>query len=82
MNCENCYHYQACSSVDVTGYVNGLEKTPEEACEHFLDPKEVRPTAHWVRQVGKFISLPNFCVGCGAGMNLDETDHTNRVTID
>ena len=51
MNCEQCYHYQACLSVDVTGFVADPNKNCEEPCEHFLNPEDVQPTAHWERQV-------------------------------
>lgn len=54
MNCEKCYHYQACASIDVTGYVNGIEKDHQDVCEYFLNPKDVKPTSHWEREVFKY----------------------------
>lgn len=71
MNCANCYHYQACASVDVTGYVADREKSPEEACEHFLNPEDVRRTAHWTRQVcrsqiSSYVRVRYVCTRCGA----------------
>lgn len=71
MNCVNCYHYQACAGVDVTGYVTDREKVSEhEVCEHFLNPEDVRPKAHWVRRVRPFISSKDVivyyvCSRCG-----------------
>ena len=55
MNCINCYHYQACASVDVTGYVTDREKTSEEVCDHFITPEDVTPVSHWVRTVRKHL---------------------------
>ena len=126
MNCVNCYHYRACASVDVTGYVTDLERDSEETCEHFLNPEDVRRTAHWARDVHSYswsdqvrvryicsrcgaecettyssdfiyksywydyqrehwmprCNLPHFCHGCGAEMDLNQTDHTNVETVD
>lgn len=59
MNCINCYHYEACASVDVTGFVTDREKENKEACEHFLNQEDVRPTAHWVRKVYRLPWSPN-----------------------
>lgn len=55
MNCINCYHYQSCANIDVTGYVTDREKTSEEVCEHFITPEEVHPVAYWIRKVRKHI---------------------------
>jgi hypothetical protein len=58
MNCVNCFHYTACQSVDVTGYVADREKPSEEACEHFITPADVNPTAHWYRKVKMYKHSP------------------------
>lgn len=67
MNCINCYHYDACASVDVTGYVADFEH--EEECEHFKTAEDVHPTAHWVRVVTDYgsgrIYVEYRCTGCG-----------------
>lgn len=70
MNCINCYHYQSCANIDVTGYVTDREKTSEEVCEHFITPEEVHPTAHWVRKVSdqpwsKNVRVEYVCSHCG-----------------
>lgn len=58
MNCVKCFHYEACQSVDVTGYVTDREKTSEEACEHFTTHNDVHPSAHWKREVRKYGVAP------------------------
>lgn len=73
MNCINCYHYDACASVDVTGYVADFEH--EDECEHFKTAEDVHPTAHWVRTVkdyghGEHIFVEYKCSRCGKAIAL------------
>ena len=81
MNCVNCYHYEACKSVDVTGYVTDRDKTPEDdLCEHFLNPEDVRPTAHWVRKVYKnsWSNKVNVCYECSRCDGRSERVYTTE----
>ena len=71
MNCEQCYHYQACLSVDVTGFVADPNKNCEEPCEHFLNPEDVQPISYWVRRVSKYryttgVRVRYVCNRCGS----------------
>lgn len=56
MNCINCFHYDACASVDVTGYVADIEHEIY-ACEHFITHEEVHPIAKAVEIVNDYSSL-------------------------
>lgn len=42
MNCINCFHYAACASVDVTGYVRDAEQDVD-ICEHFIREEDIHP---------------------------------------
>lgn len=56
MNCINCFHYNACASVDLTGYVTDVEHE-DSPCEHFITPEEVHPVARAVEIVKDYSSL-------------------------
>ena len=73
MNCINCFHYKACSSIDVTGYVADIEREDGD-CEHFITPEEVHPVAEVVECVNDYgyndIFLHIHCSNCGEDLNL------------
>lgn len=86
MNCVNCYHYQACASVDVTGYVTDREKGPEDVCDYFLSPEDVNPVAYWVRKVRKYKWSKNVrgqyeCSRCNAACERVYTHDIMPVTL-
>jgi predicted RNA-binding Zn-ribbon protein involved in translation (DUF1610 family) len=53
MNCINCFHYNACASVDLTGYVTDVEHE-DYICEHFITPEEVHPVARAVESISDY----------------------------
>lgn len=55
MNCINCFHYNACAGVDVTGYVADIEHE-DYPCEHYITPEEVHPVAWAVERVEDYIT--------------------------
>ena len=61
MNCINCFHHNACASVDLTGYVADIEREDGD-CEHFITPEEVHPVARVVEIVQDFSSIPSDCI--------------------
>lgn len=53
MNCVNCFHYNACAGVDVTGYVADIDHE-DYPCEHFITPEEVHPVARAVESISDY----------------------------
>lgn len=78
MNCINCFHYNACSSVDMTGYVTDVEHV-DDPCEHFITPEEVHPTATIVEKIeyGNYIDkvfLNYHCSRCDERLYIKSYD--------
>lgn len=72
--CEKCFHYAACSEIDVTGTVNNPEYV--EPCEHFIDNDEVKiqKRAHWIEKIHTYDggNTKHICYRCSECNNLEK----------
>jgi hypothetical protein len=70
--CERCFHYDACSAVDVTGVVGNPECEPEnQLCDYFIDRDRVKiqDKAHWIEEVKQYkkdgeVFITHYCSHC------------------
>lgn len=69
--CESCFHYAACSAIDVTGVVGNPKCEPENLfCEHFIhrDRVKIQDKAHWIEDIKRYndgdVFVTYFCSHC------------------
>ena len=69
--CERCFHYAACSAIDVTGSVGNPENNSEnEICEHFVPAAMVKIQAkgYWAEHIRRYydgdVSCTYACSHC------------------
>lgn len=84
--CERCFHYAACSAIDVTGSVGNPDNHSEnEICGHFVPAGmvKIQPKGFWTEHVRRYsdgdVGITYKCSHCN---NLEKVKMFKKVEWD
>lgn len=82
--CQRCFHYAACSEIDLSGAI-GNPEMENEPCDHFVDAERVKiqDKANWREKIYQYsdgnVHVCYYCTSCN---KLERVKSYNKTEWD